>query len=206
MFELALIPLKYPQVYIKIQSIIGANRLREKCINIIKPKPGDIILDIGCGPAQILESLPKVKKYYGFDTEKQYIYYAAKKYAGRGEFFSCEFNEKFLSNTKLEPVYKVFLMGILHHISDEAAIDLLKLVCKVLKPTGSIISLDPCFVPNQSFVSKFIAKNDRGKFVRQREGYYSLIDCLFKEKEIKILNNTCKIPSTEIIMHLAKPY
>src|SRR3990167_365331 len=137
MFELALIPLKYPQVYIKIQSIIGANRLREKCINIIKPKPGDIILDIGCGPAQILESLPKVKKYYGFYTEKQYIDYAAKKYAGRGEFFSCEFN---------------------------------------------------------------------GKFVRQREGYYSLIDCLFKEKEIKILNNTCKIPSTEIIMHLAKPY
>jgi SAM-dependent methyltransferase len=197
--------LKHPRNYIKVQSIIGADRLRHKCIEVIQPGPEDCILDIGCGPAQILEVIPKVKQYYGFDTEKRYIDYALNKYSGRGEFFSCAFDEEFLASKQLDPIDKVFLMGILHHISDETARDLLKLLCKVLKPTGSVVSLDPCFVPNQSPISRFMAKNDRGRFVRNEEEYLSLVKSSFAEVDVKILNNTCRIPSTEIIMHLKMP-
>ena len=196
--------LRHPQYYIKTQSLLGANRLREKCIAIIKPQPSDCILDIGCGPGQVLDYIPVPKQYYGFDTEKKYIEYASKKYSGRGKFFSCEFNSNFLVSTKLEPIDKVFLLGILHHISNENALELLKLIYTVLKPKGSIVSVDPCFTPNQSLVSRFIANNDRGKFVRNEVGYRSLTKDLFTEIDIQIFNNVCRIPSTEIIMHLTK--
>lgn len=46
----------------------------------------DKILDIGCGPAKILESLPQVK-YYGYDINKNHINYAKKKYVSKNVFF-----------------------------------------------------------------------------------------------------------------------
>lgn len=191
--------LKHPKMYLKLQNFMGADRLRKKCIEIIDPQPSDSILDIGCGPGQIFDFMPKIKKYYGFDTEKRYIDYASKKYLNLGEFFNCEFDEKFLNSTKIDSIDKVFLMGILHHIPNKVAIDLLKLLCRVLKPTGSVISLDPCYTPNQSIISKFIAKNDRGKFVRTESEYLSLFKNIFSEIDGKIFHNTCRIPSTEII-------
>ena len=37
------------------------------------------ILDIGCGPGNMIKNL-SYNKYYGFDTDKKYINYAKKKY------------------------------------------------------------------------------------------------------------------------------
>lgn len=197
--------LQHPGNYIQIQRVIGADRLRKRCIDLIQPHPHDCILDIGCGPAQILNDIPWVRQYYGFDTEKKYIDYAAKKYQGRGHFYACEFNAAFLESATLETIDKVFLMGIFHHISDAAVSTLLQTIDSVLKPGGRIITLDPCFTPDQSFFSQWIAKNDRGKFIRDESGYLSLMNQQFTTIDSRILNNTCRIPSTEIIMLAVKP-
>ena len=53
------------------------------------------ILDIGCGPAQILEQIPRCD-YYGYDIDQRSIQYAKKKYRQKNYHFYCKkFNIKF---------------------------------------------------------------------------------------------------------------
>ena len=38
----------------------------------IRAKKNDVILDIGCGPAEVLDYLPEDVQYYGFDFSSRY--------------------------------------------------------------------------------------------------------------------------------------
>ena len=59
--------LKVPLLYNLLQDAIGGNALRRRFIrHHVRAKPGDKVIDIGCGPAQILPWLPEVD-YLGLD-------------------------------------------------------------------------------------------------------------------------------------------
>lgn len=82
----------------------------------IKAQKGDNILDIGCGPADVLDLLPEVN-YVGFDMNPLYIEYAKKKYAGRGKF-SCErVSSKNIITTGYFDI--ILAYGILNHLNNE---------------------------------------------------------------------------------------
>ena len=70
--------LSHPLVYSTLQSLMGAHSSRKSFVgNYVKPFPGMRILDIGCGPADILAYLPQVS-YSGFDISQDYIDQARK--------------------------------------------------------------------------------------------------------------------------------
>jgi len=75
--------LKVPSLYNLFQDVIGANAFRRKIIrNHARARPGDKVIDVGCGPAQILQSLPNVE-YFGLDTDPGYIAFAKRSYGGK---------------------------------------------------------------------------------------------------------------------------
>src|SRR6516162_6061713 len=77
-----------PVFYIALQKGIGADRIRYRCLDEAELKPGDRVLDVGCGPAYYFDRLPEVA-YVGFDTSEPYVAYARKHFGDRGEF-RCE--------------------------------------------------------------------------------------------------------------------
>ena len=155
------------------------------------------ILDIGCGPGYLLDYLPEVE-YVGFDTEASYIAYANKRYAGRGIFFAEELVEDRLSDFKQFDF--VTLMGILHHLNDEQAANLLRLACMALKPGGRVVSLDGCYRDGQSSIAKAMLARDRGEFVRNEEGYVHLTRGLFDQTDVHIRGDMLYVPYTLIIL------
>jgi SAM-dependent methyltransferase len=195
--------LSRPEVYLRLQSALGADRLRRLCIDeFLRPQPGERILDLGCGPGQVLAWLP-AGDYVGFDTEQRYIDYALATYGTRGAFHCAIFDES--AARPLGRFDAVLLFGLIHHLADAEVQALLKTVTSVLKPSGRVVTLDPCFTPDQSAIARRVAAADRGRHVRAAPAYDALVAPYFRGISARIVHNICRIPSTERIMLLTEP-
>lgn len=71
-------------------------------------------------------------------------------------------------------------MGVLHHLSDDDAKVILSSVRSQLKPSGRLITLDPCFTEPQNPIARFLIKHDRGCNVRTPEQYSKLVGDFFQ--------------------------
>ena len=75
-----------PSIYKGLMFALGADRaIRHYVDEVLQPKPGMKVLDVGCGPANILAYLPLVD-YTGIDLNEKHIAYARQLYGGRGRF------------------------------------------------------------------------------------------------------------------------
>jgi SAM-dependent methyltransferase len=172
-------PLSNPAVYEAFHHIIGARRwLKRFARDVIQPRDGDRILDIGCGPGALRAYLPNVE-YVGLDRNQAYIERARRSFGGRGQFI-CDDVSNFAQHG-LAPVDVAVAIGILHHLSDSLALDLLRATADTLRPAGRLISVDPCFHSKQSFIQRFVVSSDRGMHVRPFAGYLNLASAVFPE-------------------------
>jgi len=194
--------LSQPSIYRLFNRMIGVNRFRHLYVNqYICPKHGDSILDIGCGPADILEHLSDVT-YIGFDSNSAYIDSAKKNFSTRGAFFCDKVSEAVISENDFFDI--VLANGILHHLEDAEAIDLFKLAFKALKPGGRIITHDGCYTPTQSLASRYLLSKDRGTHVRTYDAYLKLASMFFTHVHATLHENLLRIPYTHIILECQK--
>lgn len=166
----------------------------------IRPFSGCAILDIGCGPADILEYLPDVD-YWGFDINEAYIEQASKRYGPRGKF-----HLRVLTSSDVEtmPSFDIVLaLGLLHHLDDEGASAVMRLANKALKPGGRLITTDPCLEAGQNLIARFLVKSDRGQHVRTKTEYEALASVVFKSPRVEVRNKS-GIPYTHCFMQCTR--
>jgi SAM-dependent methyltransferase len=152
---------------------MGAGKGRARNVRTyVRPFPGMRILDLGCGTAEILDALPEDVRYVGYDMSPRYIAAAQAKFGGRGTFH-CGLLEQ-AEATTLEPFDLVLGTGVLHHLDDATARQFMAVAAAALKPSGRIYTVDPCLASGQNPVARFLMLRDRGKHVRDAEGYLAL--------------------------------
>ena len=196
--SLANIFLQNPLTYWTYQRIVGGDRARRYFIQKnVKPKQGLKILDIGCGPGNILEYLPEVN-YYGVDIDQNYIDAANKKYKDKGVFECSNLDEYAVSEPGSFDL--VIAVGVIHHLNDDIAIKLFKIAKNALRPDGHLMTFDGCYVDNQNYIARFLLKKDRGKFVRDRKKYEYLAKTSFSSIKTIIDETYFRVPYTSIIM------
>jgi SAM-dependent methyltransferase len=189
-------------LYVALQKAIGADRLRYRCIDELALRPGESVLDVGCGPAYYLDRLATVR-YVGFDTSARYIDYARRRWGERATFRCEALGRQHLS--ELPPIDAVLLLGLLHHLSDPDAAELLDLCAAALAPGGRIISVDTCFEPNQGRVSHWMSANDRGGNVRTPEGFTELALKSFMDVDGEVLTGLTRVPASFWLMRMRLP-
>ena len=169
--------LSIPFFYSLLQKILGQDRSYNILTkNYIRPSIGDRILDIGCGPADILSYLPSVE-YIGFDASENYINHARKRYGDRGVFI-CQLITS--NNLEYREYFDLVLVcGVLHHLDDSEAEKLFELAHTALKPGGRLVAIENCYTENQSPIARWIISKDRGQNVRDEKGYLNLAYNLF---------------------------
>lgn len=200
MFDLRRI-LIYPSAYQFLQNLVRNKKHTQEYVDkYIRPTEGAVILDIGCGPADILDFLPKVR-YYGFDSNSKYINDAKRKYGSRGEFFCQELSEANIPEINFDIV---LASSVVHHLNDEEAIKLFKLAKKCLKPGGRLVTCDGCRAKDEGLISKIVLSLDRGKFVRERDGYINLARQVFENVEFEERDDLSNIPINGIFMCCTK--
>ncbi len=192
--------LNQPIVYNTFLHFLGVTRFYRKLAkNIIQANEKDLILEIGCGTAMILNYLPVQTRYYGFDQSLLYINYARKRFKKIKE---ANFFNSFLNSTNLInlPKFNISLcLGFLHHLSDEEVLNCLKLNYDALVSGGRLITYDPAIINNQNFIARFMVTNDRGQNVRTLNEYKALASKVFEKVDANIYTKF-NVPYTSCYM------
>jgi SAM-dependent methyltransferase len=195
--------LKIPTIYVLFQKIVRGKGEYRFITRYVRSQPGNSVLDIGCGPASILEHMPDVK-YVGFDLDDRSIRMARKRFGTRAEFFCANVAEATLKQRDAFDL--VIAAGVLHHLSEEEAEALLNLAASALAPGGRVITWDCCYVERQSSLSRFLMDKDRGQYVRTEKGYAELAHKTFEHVEAFIDYDLVRIPDYPcLVMELSQP-
>lgn len=196
--------LSNPWVYGLAQGLLGASSAQKKIINnFIRPFSGMALLDVGCGPAEILSGLPEDVRYLGFDADPLYIASAKKRFGNRGHFF-----QGYVSTANIEAIGVVDLVmafGVLHHLEDDEVRDLSGLAYQVVREGGRFLTIDPCFEEGQHWLSRYLISKDRGQNVRPAQEYEALIkDNGAWDTHVQVRHDLLRVPYTHVIIECTK--
>jgi 2-polyprenyl-3-methyl-5-hydroxy-6-metoxy-1,4-benzoquinol methylase len=188
--------LNFPFIYNSWQLFVGGERARATIAKkYISAKAGQRVLDIGCGTGTLFELMGKEIDYVGYDISQEYIDFAKNKYKDtpNARFYFKRVNEIEMSEKDFDVVIAI---GILHHLNDDEALKLIELAFLHLKEGGRFVLAEPAWIPKQNLFAKFMLKMDRGKAIRDVEGYKKLLQPYFKSSESTIDGKLFNVPYT----------
>jgi SAM-dependent methyltransferase len=190
--------LNHPALYQAFQNAGGFFGARVKAIAEHLTLRSEMrVIDIGCGPGYILRHLPRGIDYVGFDIDQTYIDHARRSFGHLGKFHCRYFDAEAASEFAGADV--VMMNGVLHHIADDELSETLANVRDVLNNDGILFTLDGCYRDGQSRIAKWLLDNDRGEFVRNRDGYDQVLSSAFEKVDLAIRNDYSWVPYTFII-------
>ena len=191
-------------VYDALQGLLLRKESRARFVREhIRPFPGCRILDIGCGAGAILAHLPdSIGHYAGFDLNPGYIEAARKRWGNRGSFH-CGTVEAGAPVTG-GPYDIVLAGGILHHLDDTEAGQLVDVAWCALRPAGWLVTYDNVLLEHQHWFARWLIARDRGKAVRTRDAYEALARSRFASVESSILHDTLRVPYTILVMRCTR--
>lgn len=189
--------LSHPLIYRGMQWLVGAERLRRHIASLVEPRPGLKVLDIGCGPADLLAHLAGVD-YVGFDSSAHYIRAAQARFGARGRFFQEELRAD--TNLELGTFDCIVAVGLLHHLDDDAARQLFRIARDRLTPGGRLITVDCCWAAGQHPLARWLISRDRGQNVRSLEGYQALAQVEFPQVDGGVRHDLLHIPYSHTLL------
>jgi len=184
--------------YDVFQHAVGAERYRRRVVEeIIRPTPGQRILDIGCGTGEVLRYLPRVE-YLGIDLSTHYIQSARDRFSDRGDFFVGKADDLQLPpNRKFEAA---MALGLLHHLEDAEVERLFDAVRGLLEQGGRLVTVDPTFIDGQHPLARFVIKRDRGLNVRTVDEILRLAGRHFDSPQASVRTDLLRIPYTHVVL------
>jgi SAM-dependent methyltransferase len=160
-----------PFVYDRVRPMVVGGIDMSSVYDRAETTQDDLVLDIGCGTGDALRYLTTFRRYVGLDVDERAVDLARRRYGQRpGVSFEARLMRE-SDAVELEPTV-VTLMGLLHHLSDEHAIDLL---CTLRSPgtVRRIVTQDVVFLPGEP-LSNLLARLDRGRDCRVPAAYREL--------------------------------
>ena len=187
-----------PRLYSLFRRFVGRDSARAVYAREhLRLTSGDRVLDLGCGPADILAFLPEVH-YVGYDASAAYIARARARFGARGEFHCHPLAEDLAVPPRSFDA--VIAHGLLHHLDDDGARVLFRVAKHALRAGGRLVTFDGCFSADQGSAARLLLSLDRGRYVRTRDGYERLARAEFGEVSSFVRHDLLRLPYTHLIM------
>jgi SAM-dependent methyltransferase len=196
--------LEVAAVYEGFQRLLGASATRARFSReFIRASPVDRVLDIGCGVGGMLDYLPRDITYVGYDANAGYIRAARRRYGDRGRFVHAAIGE--IDGSILGSDFDlVIAKAILHHLDDATAAALIDGAYALLRPGGTLVTIDPVRHEGQSWVALLLIALDRGRAIRTASAYQRLLARSFAQAETWLLTDAARFPYSYFIARMTK--
>lgn len=187
-----------PQIYAGFQNALGAEKAWRALITAyVRPFAGMTMLDLGCGPCDVLALLPGVT-YVGIDRSQPYIERARARFGARGAFLCGDVSSLASMADRTFDIVTAF--GLLHHLDDRQAGDLVRDAANLVAPGGRFVSVDPVIVAGQNRIARLAIDLDRGGHVREAPQYAALVGGHFAQVHSDVRHDLLRIPYSHLIM------
>jgi SAM-dependent methyltransferase len=187
-----------PSIHKMLMFSLGADRAITRYVeDVLKPKAGMKILDVGCGTANILSYL-SAADYTGIDLNENHIVFARQRYGDRGRFIAGNAAEDLKQEGNTFDLINV--SALLHHLGDGEAVSLFASLKRLLAAGGRIVTIDNVWLPKQRAVVKLFNTLDSGLNIRTPEGYLGLLNGLKFDVQTRIFNDLLRIPYDHFVM------
>ena len=193
--------LSNPAIYELWSRLVGGDRSRGTLVREhVRPVPGARVLDVGCGPGDLVRHLGDVR-YVGIDASDAYIERARRLFGGRAEF---RVGDATRLDDDLRGFDLVLAFGLVHHLDDEQARAFWRGAAQALAPGGRAVAVDPALSPGQSRLARLVISADRGRCVRAPEAYARLAEGSFASVKTAVRVDLLRIPYTHCVIEAAR--
>ncbi len=133
--------------------------------------PDSVVVDIGCGTGDALKHIDSFHSYLGIDTDPRAIAFAQERWKTRP---NARFECRLCTPADLRDVAPthVALIGLLHHLTDSEALELLGLLHQSPRLVRAV-TLDIVYLPGRPY-NNLLARLDRGRYCRTPDAYAAL--------------------------------
>jgi len=188
--------------YDLFQSAVGATKTRRFLIDVISvwenPKS---VIDLGCGTGFSIPRLSNTETYLGVDFSAKYLNIASA--------IPTQMDTNFLKADLGDPLWAegllfsepqvVMAMGLFHHLDNSQMQNLFGILATLLPSGSSIVSIDPVVTISSSRIARWVANNDRGKFIRTPEELTEITSALGFKSNLRVFKNQIRIPADTLI-------
>jgi SAM-dependent methyltransferase len=170
---------------------------------ILKPDGVQDVLDFGCGIGYHSLEFPNAK-YLGIEPLQSCVKKAHKLFNETNRRFILG-DHKTLKEIPDSSFDLILAIGVLHHINDDIVSEFLEESRRILRKGGRLTTFDPVLHKDQSIISRWVVKQDRGQWVRSESEYSKLLARYFPGKvEQKIYTGLLRIPYDHVTFTLIK--
>lgn len=163
--------LGHPWVYDRLRPLVVGGIDMTPAYRNLGAAADDVVVDVGCGTGDALRYLDACVAYHGFDTDPRAIAHARKRAAERRDVHYHGRAPSPADFGQIRPT-RIMLSGLLHHLPDSEALELLAL-CAHTPSLRRVATSDVVYLPARP-VNNLLAWLDRGRHVRHVEGYRAL--------------------------------
>jgi ubiquinone/menaquinone biosynthesis C-methylase UbiE len=134
-----------------------------------------LTLDLGCGTAEFCRCFAP-EKYLGIDISEKYVAFAKKRYPQYS--FAVAVGQNLCLRSQRFP--QILINGVIHHLSDQAALAVLAEAHRVLADDGGLLLIEDIETNSTSLLSRMIHALDEGENIRGHRQYEQLVCKLFE--------------------------
>jgi SAM-dependent methyltransferase len=189
-----------PAVYRTFKRLVLPKGVIESLVatHFVIPEGGRV-LDLGCGFGDYAPFFSGHGHYVGIDHNASYIE-TAKELNGGGDatFVVADVVDPVVA--EYGPYDLVMISGVLHHLPSDAILTLASNVRSLLSPSGKFVALEAVFDPEQSLLARLAVASDRGRYVRDQEGYEHLLGKVFSQVGSSTVNGMLRIPYSHVVI------
>jgi SAM-dependent methyltransferase len=194
-----------PSLYRMFQNALGGQSARDQLrAQFFSDLTGKRALEVGCGPGNWVPHLHGLKSYLGIDWNADHIAQGQQLHGSGDVQFRVGDVGAALEVEERQFDY-VFAFGLLHHLDDSQAENLIRSIKDTLSPTGEFISVDPVYHAGQNRIARWMNDRDSGQNIRNAGTYRSLVDPHFGQVAGTICTDKLRVPYSHYIMVCSQP-